>query len=122
MTDPPVLSGCDVLPPMEATARIEAPKRTPKHKNRFAVLNTFVDETAAELTRGDIMVWLVLYRDTRNGIARTGQSDIARRAGISERQVRRVIDRLEKRRLLKTVYRGGLNRGPSRYRVFGIRQ
>ena len=31
------------------------------------------------------MVWLVLYRDTKDGVAKTSQADIARRAGISVR-------------------------------------
>ncbi|NOY28979.1 MAG: winged helix-turn-helix transcriptional regulator, partial [Planctomycetes bacterium] len=56
-------------------------------------------------------------RDTRDGTARTSQTDIARRAGISERAVRLAIRQLEPLGLLTVVYRGGLNRGASRYRI-----
>ena len=121
-----MLDGCAVLPPME---RAE-PRRTtavqPKVKqksnnrktgNRFAILNAFVDATAAKLSRSEVLVWLVLYRDTRNGIAKTSQADIARRAGITDRTVRRAIDKLERRGLLVLIHRGGLNSGPSKYRV-----
>ena len=60
----------------------------------------------------------MLFRGTKpDGIARTGQVDIARRAGINERTVRRAIRRLEKRGLLVVVRRGGLSKGPSAYRV-----
>ncbi len=88
-----------------------------KTADRFRVLNAFVDFTLADLTRNEIAVWLVLYRDTREGTARTSQADLARRAGISDRTVRRAIKRLEAAGLLKAAYRGGFRRGPSRYVV-----
>lgn len=90
---PPVLSGCDVLPPMEPAAPSEPPtrgsktaKRTARRSEaagRFKVLNTFVDFTLRGLTRNEIAVWLVLYRDTKDGTARTAQSTIADRVGVS---------------------------------------
>ena len=113
-------------PPLEPQQReTESPSVRPKPKrqataNRFAVLNSFVDETLSTLCRGDIAVWLILYRDTRDGTARTAQSDLARRSDMSVRGVAKAIKRLEKRGLLKVVYRGGLNRGASRYRVLPL--
>jgi CRP-like cAMP-binding protein len=94
------------------------PKR-PKRKaaDRFAVLNAFIDVTAGELSRSEIMVWLVLYRDTKNGVAKTSQADIAQRAGMDTRTARRAIDRLRRDGLLSIVRRGGLRQGPSTYRV-----
>ena len=123
-----ILEGCEVLPPLETEAERQRkvtkakdrprPKRKPKKAgNRFAVLNAFVDFTICGLGRSDIAVWLVLYRDTKDGIARTGQTDIARRAGVSRVTVSRAVGRLERRGLLVVVYRGGLNRGVSAYRV-----
>ncbi len=127
---PPMLTGCDVLPPMDADEATPANAREQKKPNRkpgkrttsdrFAVLNAFVDCTAGGLSRGEVLVWLVLYRDTRNGIAETSQADIARRTGTVERTVRRVTGKLERRGLLKTVHRGGLNRGASKYRIFPL--
>jgi len=68
-------------------------KTEPKRKtaDRFAVLNAFVDTTLAELSRSEIAVWFVLYRDTRNGTVRTSQANIARRAGMSVRSVGKAI-------------------------------
>ena len=88
-----------------------------KAGERFAVLNRFVDFTLADLSRAEIAVWLILYRDTREGTARTAYDDLARRAGCNRRSVCRAVHRLEKLGLLKIVHRGGLGRGPSRYRV-----
>jgi hypothetical protein len=123
----PVLRGASMLPPMQNPKRpqnTERPKRNRKGNadtgNRFAVLNAFVDSTLATLSRSELAVWLVLYRDTRDGTVRTAQTDIARRAGVSVRSVKTAIAKLTAAGLLTVVYRGGLNRGPSRYRVHSL--
>jgi DNA-binding MarR family transcriptional regulator len=85
--------------------------------DRFAVLNAFVDFTMQELSRAEALVWLVLYRDTKDGTARTSQTDIARRAGVNVRTVKRAIAGLHRRGLLVLVHRGSLRRGPSTYRL-----
>ena len=128
--EPRTLSGCSVLPPMEPTAppvtKATAPtntkksKRKPAHRktaDRFAVLNTFADFTLRDLSRAEIAVWLLLWRDTRNGTARTSQADLARRAGVDISTVKRAVARLEKSGLVTVVFRGDLWRGPSRYAV-----
>jgi DNA-binding MarR family transcriptional regulator len=96
----------------------EQPTKT-KNKNadRFGVLNAFIDFTLVELSRAQITVWMILYRDTRDGTARTSMSDIARRAGCARRNVVRAVRQLEARGLIEVVHRGGFRRGTSRYRV-----
>lgn len=92
----------------------------PKRKaaaDRFGILNAFVDCSLAELSRSEIAVWLVLYRDTRDGTARTSQENIAKRSGTSVRHVRKALASLTAAGLLTVVFQGGLNRGPSRFRV-----
>ena len=84
---------------------------------RFAVLNEFVDCSLVGLSKTELIVWFTLYRDTRSGTARTSQTDLARRGGVSVRAVQYATRQLEKRGLLRCVYRGGLNRGPSRWQV-----
>jgi DNA-binding transcriptional ArsR family regulator len=121
------------LPPMESPSapppngrpHRDEPKGKPvggkvKARERFAVLNAFVDFTLAGLSRGEIAVWLILYRDTREGTARTSYDDLARRAGMNRRNVGRALRRLERLRLLRVVHRGGLRRGVSRYRCRGL--
>jgi DNA-binding MarR family transcriptional regulator len=95
--------------------------RTTKRRSalRFEILNAFVDEGMSKLSPHETVVWLVLYRDTKpGGLAQTAVDDIARRGGINRRTVLRALKRLEQRRMLQVVRRGGLNRGASSYRVF----
>jgi hypothetical protein len=89
-----------------------------KSGNRFHVINTFADHTLAGLRRAEVAVWVLLWRDTRpDGLARTAQTDLARRAGVNGRTVKRAIQRLQRAGLVTVVRRGGLFRGPSTYRV-----
>lgn len=94
------------------------PKRRPRSE-RFAALNAFTDCALADLTGAEAKVWLILFRDTKaaTGTARTGQADIARRAGLSRRGVQVALDKLTAKGLVTVVRRGRLNGGPSTYRV-----
>ena len=116
---PPVLNGAAVLPPLEVETAEYKPDKAAKKQaaSRFAVLNGFVDSTLAGLCRGELAAWLILFRDSRDGSARTSQADIARRAGMSKRGVAKSLKRLEKAGLLECLHRGGLNQGASRYQV-----
>ena len=124
MTPVPIAVGAEP-PPMhsanEADGKAVTPSkaRQPKGtaKGRFAQLNAFIDFTMGALSRADIIVWMILYRDSREGIARTAQADIARRGKIDRRTVGRSLRRLEARGLLKIVYQGGFRQGVSRYRL-----
>ncbi|MCD0459208.1 helix-turn-helix domain-containing protein [Roseiconus lacunae] len=97
-------------------------RKKPKRNtaDRFAVLNAFVDFTAAELRRSELLVWMTLYRDTRNGTAATSQRDIAKRSGLNRKTVERSIASLVERGLLRVVYSGGFQRGPARYVVLPV--
>lgn len=107
---------------LKANGHREKPKSKPKAKGRFPALNTFIDSTMSKLTRADIVVWLVLFRDSKDGKARTGLNDIARRGGLSVRAVVTAVKKLELAGLLKVIDRGGLNRGPSTYQVRPINE
>src|SRR5579875_1022800 len=122
--DPRIIPVGGELPPMEPRPERSHKAREPKGKpgkrsagERFRTLNNFVDFTLAELSRAEIAVWLILYRDTRDGTARTGMEDLARRAGCAKRNAVRAVQRLEKLGLVKVIHRGGFRRGVSRYRV-----
>lgn len=99
------------------TAGIRPKRRS--SSERFAELNAFADFALADLTGAETKTWLILWRDTKaaTGTARTGQSDIARRAGLSRRGVQIALDKLNAKGLVKLVRRGRLNGGPSMYRV-----
>ena len=117
-----------ILPP-DATLRPDAEParpaspRTPARRSgrgeRFAVLNTFTDCALAELTGAEVKAWLILFRDAKaaTGTARTGQADIARRAGLSVRAVKLALRSLRAKGMVRLVRRGRFNGGPS---VYGI--
>jgi hypothetical protein len=94
----------------------------PKRKaaaDRFATLNVFVDATMRDLTPSEKLVWFVLFRDVRDGVAKAAQSDIATRSGLTQSTVSLAIRRLVKRGLLRVVYQGGFRKGLSTYRIRG---
>jgi DNA-binding MarR family transcriptional regulator len=70
-----------------------------------------------KLTRSEIAVWMVLYRDARGQVARTSMNDMAQRGGVNPRTAVRAVKGLVGRGLLEVLKRGGLGRGPSVYRV-----
>lgn len=118
---------CDVL----ARVAVEAGKGTPgkapraaattsETGNRFGIINGFVDVSMHRLHGTAVKVWLVLWRDTRNGTARAGLGDIARRAGVNVRSARRAIHSLAAAGVLRVVRRGGIGRGPNVYTVSGL--
>jgi hypothetical protein len=127
MNDGPIIPpGVVGLPPMEADRpRRDKTESRPKGKpnrrraaNRFGVLNAFLDMTAGALTRAELLTWLILYRDTKpDGTTRTAQADIARRAGIAARSVRRALNRLVAFGLVRIVWQGGFRKGASVYAV-----
>ena len=100
------------------TRDVKAARR--RAAERWEILNAFVDFTMARLTPARVRVWLVLFRDTKpDGLARTGQADVARRAGVSVRTVQRAVAALTAAGLVRVVRRGRLNGGPSVYAVRG---
>jgi hypothetical protein len=130
------LAGCTVLPPLAPASPPQGRKgktgkvaaafaghkkggRSPGRGDRFAVLNAFADFALAGLSGAEVKVWLLLYRDTKadTGTARTGQADLARRAGVSVRTVGRAVHELERKGLVVVVRRGRLRTGPTVYRV-----
>lgn len=97
------------------------PAKTSK-AGRWHEFNTFVDVTLRTLTPSEVRVWVVLFRDlkAKSGTAKAGQLDIAKRTGLSERQVRYALAGLVKKKLVRVVVRGRLGSGASTYRVRAI--
>ncbi len=96
-------------------------KGNPRARLRFQTINAFLDVTMARLTLAERSVWLLLWRDTKpNGVAETSQADLGRRAGITDRAVRKALRTLCRLGLVNVVRRGSLRRGASVYRVHPI--
>jgi DNA-binding MarR family transcriptional regulator len=106
---------------MNAIADPTARRKTSRRASRlrFEMLNAFVDSGMADLSGAELAVWLILYRDAkRDGTARASLDDLARRGGMNRQTVSRAVGRLARRKMLLVIRRGGLNCGPSTYRVF----
>lgn len=96
------------------------PANTPRSA-RWSQLNGFVDVSLRDLTPAEVRVWLVLFRDVKaTGTAKTGQADIARRAGLSVRMVRYALTALVRKELVKVVRQGRIGQGVSEYKVRGF--
>jgi hypothetical protein len=91
-----------------------------KARERFGVLSAFVDFILTDLSRAETAIRLILYRDARDGTARSSYDDLPRRAGLNRRNMGRAVRRLERLGLVKVVHWGGMRRGVSRYRVRGL--
>jgi hypothetical protein len=91
----------------------------PRRRRRWNAFNTFVDCSLRSLTRAEIVVWAILFRDTKDelGEVHTSQTDIATRGGLSRRAVVDAIKGLREKELLEIVRQGGMRRGMSSYRV-----
>ncbi len=74
---------------------------------RFKVLNDFVDVGMAQLSRSEIAVYLIVFRDTKpTGLARTSRTELARRGGMTERQASRALTKLINRGAVHVIRRG----------------
>lgn len=103
--------------PVQRPTSTNKPKRRTR-ADRFSLLNAFVDMGMADLSVAETKTWLILFRDTKaTGTARTGQTDIARRAGLSVRSVKNALRSLTAKGMVRVVRRGRLNGGPSVYSV-----
>jgi hypothetical protein len=130
IAQPRILAVGEEPPPMEPTPTPRhrgdgrdrsRPKGKGSSQGRFQSINAFLDVTMAALDRAALAVWLLLWRDTKpDGLARSSQSDLARRAGCNPRTVRRVLTALRLAGLVVVVRQGGLNHGLSVYRVHPI--
>ncbi len=123
------LDGTRVLPPLEngsarrysGTEPDEPTNRDNrlqrKAQKRWFTLNTFIDKTIRHLRAGDALLWMVLFRDARNEIAKVSQQYLADRLGICRKTVYRRIKRLRALNLVEVVKAGGFRRGPHSYRL-----
>jgi hypothetical protein len=70
---------------------------------RWRTLNTFVDLVARHLSPVEIAVWMVLFRDCRDGTVKASQRNLASRSGASERSSVRAMRRLRDTWLVEVV-------------------
>jgi len=116
--EPPPLNPTPAADRHGGNGEASKPKGKRTSAGRFQCINAFIDATMGTLKPAARAAWLILWRDTKpNGLAKTSQASIARRAGVSDRAIRAALRQLEQRGLVIVVHRGSLRRGPSIYRV-----
>jgi DNA-binding transcriptional ArsR family regulator len=113
------LSGCDVIRPPSAPRPSHAAAKKPVSAvvKKVLAANRFLDKHARTLTSAAVVVWVMLWRDERDGVARTAITDLARRAGVSEATIKRALRALRAGGHLRELRRGYPTRGPTVYRV-----
>lgn len=84
---------------------------------KVKAFNAFIDQSLRGLKPSEAVVWLVLFRFARDGLAVVPKETIAKRAGFGERTVARSIRTLERLGLVQIPYRGGLGKGANKYRL-----
>ncbi len=121
---PPRRAEADAGDNGRAAARPKRPKRSRSNaragavRQRFALLNAFLDLALPHLTRAEAAAWLLLYRHAKpDGIATASVADLARRTGCDESAIRRALKRLRENGLVERIKRGSLAGGPSVWRL-----
>lgn len=84
---------------------------------KIKLLNRFVDETLVGLDPSTALLWVVLYREARNGIAEISHGQLAKIMGVSDRTICRHIDVLIANKLLRKLKTGGYGRGCNKYQL-----
>jgi hypothetical protein len=113
-----------VLEPLEPEREMAPASPKPRRSaskrgtvDRFQVINAFVDITLRSLTRTEGFVWLTLWRDTRNGLARTSYASLSRTCGCRRATVATALRSLREKGLVTIVQRGGKGQGTNVYRL-----
>ncbi len=107
---------------LEAKAKPTRSKRERKASkaaagDRFATLNSFVDQIARHLSPVDVTVWLVLYRDCRGDQCSASNRDLVRRTGCGLRSIARAMKRLRQVGLIEPLKLSTCKGEPSLYRL-----
>ena len=84
---------------------------------KIKLFNRFVDETLKGLEHSTALLWVVLYREARNGIAEISHGQLAKIMGVSGRTICRHIDVLIANKLLRKLKTGGYGRGCNKYQL-----
>ncbi len=105
-----------------SSAKDEKPKKkSPKTyaQERWMLINNFIVNSASQLKRSEMLVWLMLFRNSREGTVAMSQRNIAKLTGIRVDNINIAIKGLKQKGLVKVVHQGGYRHGMSRYRLRG---
>ena len=106
----------------QKTNEVSPSKLPSKMQERWALFNRIVDVDQRNLTDSEFRVLVTLFRDSKDGVAKIGQANLACRIGRTRETVSRCVGRLARKGLLEIVKQGGLitsgvTRETSQYRI-----
>jgi DNA-binding MurR/RpiR family transcriptional regulator len=84
---------------------------------RFRLINKFIDKHARNCSTTAALAWVVIWRDSRDGIAVTSYSRLADRIGVSRSTVARAIRQLRELGYLEVARTGSESLGPTWHRA-----
>lgn len=100
--------------PVDARSARKANRKSP---DRWATLNEFVDVIAPAITKTESLVWLLLFRHAKGGVAETSQRTIATALQIQRTSAARALAGLVDCGLVWPVYKSSSRGAPSKYGI-----
>ena len=90
----------------------------PQKTDKIRSLNYAVDNCQrVGLTEADLGVWAILFRFERDGVTSVSQKQIAEMTGRSVNHIRKIINRLLKRKIITVIQKGDSRSSATRYRM-----
>ncbi len=86
-------------------------------EKKIKLLNRFVDETLIGLEPFTALLWVVFYREAKDGIVQISHGQLAKIMGVSDRTICRHIEVLILNKLLRKLKTGGYGRGCNKYQL-----
>ena len=86
----------------------------------WGVLAAYVGHGMRQVSAGATCVWLVLFRNSRDGVVTRSREQIAATTGYTPKHVGRLLRELVSAGFLRVERRGRKQSGPTRYRILPI--
>ncbi len=101
--------------PQEAKTKPKGSARTANNVTRWATLNQFVDLVAPVIAKNEVLVWLLLFRHSRNGTVETSERRIASALRLTRTSAGRALRGLTAAGLVWPIYRSTTKAAASKY-------
>lgn len=100
------------------TARVKAkPQPQARNGDRWATFNAFMDHIAPRLTLAERAVWLVMFRNARDGMCETTVRMLATAANVSISTTQAALNRLHTIGLVRPIWKSRDRAKASRYGI-----
>ena len=101
--------------PQEGKPKPKGLARTANNVTRWATLNQFVDLVAPVIAKNEVLVWLLLFRHSRNGTVETSERRIASALRLTRTSAGRALRGLTAGGFVWPMYRSSSKGACSKY-------